>query len=599
LVLQIQKIRGKILIAAGFTCFGERVKDIDVVAFGQFEKGFSCQATLNGSKQRVYINNFCFCIEVKDHPPEDIRFQGFTAMVRYKGSWSDATGQSKKQIHALNNFLRDTVNWSPFICSFIWFRNLQMEDLEQTLRNLVSPETITNLHSQHNWLPSDFPIDFLFGLAFRQKTPFKPDGRNYYGFSCVKRDNADEICRKIEEAHSIFTRVQQNIGKLTRDRLEKITKEAILKDQRYVQAIGKKLVVIRGRAGTGKTIKLIHIAYDLCRKQVERCLILTYNKALVSDIRRTIALAKVKTDLDEATVEVQSVHAFMLKLLVGFGVYRDEVSTSFLENYEELKDELLALLEQGARTREDVERLMLNNREELSWEKILIDEGQDWPENERQILFKVFYSKNFIVADGVDQLIRGQIKTDWTKGVDHHRPPPEKRSLRQKANLCRFENQYAELVGIDWQIEPKTDFSGGKILITGGPYSEKLHRRLVEACEKDGNKPYEMLFLVPPSLVEKQSNRRHFVLADQWSTWGISLWDGTLSDTRTEYPRDVKQHRLLQYDSCRGLEGWIVVSPGSMISLNTRNGCSTKPNNLSAQTGSTRRPEIGSLIVGP
>lgn len=149
------------------------------------------------------------------------------------------------------------------------------------------------------------------------------------------------------------------------------------------------------------------------------------------------------------------------------------------------------------------------------WDKILIDEGQDWPENEKEILFRIFDSKNFIVADGVDQLPRDHPKLDWTKGVDHHKPVVgEKRSLRQKANLCRFENQYAAEASLEWEIEAKQDFAGGKVIITGQPYSPALHARLTEACGKDGNKPYEMLFLVPPSLVEKEPNPRRFALTD-------------------------------------------------------------------------------------
>ena len=93
---------------------------------------------------------------------------------------------------------------------------------------------------------------------------------------------------------------------VSRSKLEKITKAAILKDQLYAQAIGEKLVVIRGRAGTGKTVKLLHIAHDLCVNQQKRCLILTYNKALVSDIRRLIALAGIGDDITEPTMDVRT-----------------------------------------------------------------------------------------------------------------------------------------------------------------------------------------------------------------------------------------------------------------------------------------------------
>src|SRR5262249_13204242 len=183
------------------------------------------------------------------------------------------------------------------------------------------------------------------------------------------------------------------------------------------------------------------------------------------------------------------------------------------------------------------------------------------PENEKEILFSVFDSGNFIVADGVDQLVRGHVRTDWTKGVEFHKPIiGEKRSLRQKANLCRFENQFATAVNLNWEIDPKADFVGGKAIITAREYDQELHDRLARMNEQDGNKPYEMLFVVPPNLVDKQDKPPvGFKRTQEWAEWGISLWDGTVSDTRTEYPRDVSQHRLLQYDSCRGLEGWVVV----------------------------------------
>jgi AAA domain len=556
--------KGCILIASGFTCFGERTKDIDLVVVGQFENGIPCDVNLDGNRRKVYFHNFAFTIEVKDHPPEDIRFEGFRAEVRYRGAWSDATEQSKNQRVALVNFLWGTVRWRPFTCSFIWFRNLRLDDLETCLRTLVAPANHANLHKQHNWLPAEFDVPFLFHLACVQKRPNlhqHNDASSALRFYSTKNQSPQEVDRKITEAHSVFTEIQQGLGKLTRERLEKITKEAILKDQQYVQAIGNRLVVVRGWAGTGKTIKLIHIAYGLCRKRGERCLILTYNKALVSDIRRTIALAKAKSDLDDGAVQVETIHAFMRRLLVGFGLYTEQDTRPYLDHYEELKAEFLALLREKAVTAEDIQSLLREHQDEVAWDKLLIDEGQDWPQDEREILFAVFDSKNFIVADGVDQLVRGQVRTNWTKGVEYHKPIiGEKRSLRQKANLCRFENQFAVAAGLDWEIEPKNDFVGGRVIITTRGYDPELHGRLSVANEQDGNRPYEMLFVVPPSLVAKKAREPiGFKLADEWGKWGISLWDGTVSDTRTEYPREIKQHRVLQYDSCRGLEGWVVI----------------------------------------
>ncbi|MBK8873705.1 MAG: hypothetical protein IPN13_07215 [Bacteroidetes bacterium] len=45
----------------------------------------------------------------------------------------------------------------------------------------------------------------------------------------------------------------------------------------------------------------------------------------------------------------------------------------------------------------------------------------------------------------------------------------------------------------------------------------------------------------------------------EFNDMGIKVWDGTNTDVRTQYPVELNQHRLLQYESCRGLEGWTVV----------------------------------------
>ena len=61
-----------------------------------------------------------------------------------------------------------------------------------------------------------------------------------------------------------------------------------------------------------------------------------------------------------------------------------------------------------------------------------------------------------------------------------------------------------------------------------------------------------MLFLVPPSLVREQ-------IVSKLNKLGIKLWDGTQYELRAEYSIDMEEHRILQYDSCRGLEGWVVI----------------------------------------
>lgn len=552
-----ETVQGEILILPSFKCFGQETRDIDLIVFGRFDSAFERKVKTKGKRRegkeedlilrRVKIENFFCCIEVKDHPK--VKFTSNSrVIVKYKGKESDVTDQSEKQKYSIKNYLQDTVKWSPYICNLIWLRNISKEILKDNYKEN---------QFLHNCLPSVFGFDWFLHLICVQSIPYSHGG-DIYHISCVIRESPHTASQKIQQAYEMFNLVRDDIGLLTRQKLERITKSNILKGQKYAQSIGQRLVVIRGRAGTGKTIKLLHIAHDLCVQGEKRCLILTYNKALVSDIRRTLALASITSDITAPTISVKTIHSFMYDLLIGFGVLTPSNKDGFLKNYEKHKMTLLEYLEQGLLTDLDVQKLMKSKHQEVAWDSVLIDESQDWPINEKEILFRIFKPETFIVADGVDQLIRGFERTDWTSGVNYHKPIiGEKRSLRQKSNLCRFCSTFATNVNLTWDVVPKGDLGGGRILILRGDYTYKLYSRLLKECFESGNKEYEMLFLVPPSLVEKEPDRK-FKWYDEWQELGISLWDGTSVDIRSDFPKDPSQHRVLQYDSCRGLEGWIV-----------------------------------------
>jgi hypothetical protein len=156
-----------------------------------------------------------------------------------------------------------------------------------------------------------------------------------------------------------------------------------------------------------------------------------------------------------------------------------------------------------------------------NWDKVLIDEGQDWPDDEREILFRLFKPKNFIVACGTGQLVRSTIPANWTKDVDFHKPIVyERRSLRQKRNLCEFQRLYAEAFGLTWDLEPSDELTGGEIIIVLGSYTKELHEKLDQKCRADGNGAYEHLFVVPPSLTVNEGGLKRFALTTG-STAGV------------------------------------------------------------------------------
>src|SRR5690606_11029426 len=105
-------------------------------------------------------------------------------------------------------------------------------------------------------------------------------------------------------------------------------------------------------------------------------------------------------------------------------------------------------------------------QDQVDWDYIFIDEAQDWPEDEKEILFTIFKTNKFIVADGVDQLVRGIRRTQWTRNIESHIDiKGQRKSLRQKTNLCNFVRTYSDQFGLNWDVEPSSDLPGGKIQI--------------------------------------------------------------------------------------------------------------------------------------
>ena len=165
-----------------------------------------------------------------------------------------------------------------------------------------------------------------------------------------------------------------------------------------------------------------------------------------------------------------------------------------------------------------------------------------------------------IVADGIDQFMRNKDRQTWDRGIHKdmiRRPKEMNLERRQKANLVTFVNAYAEKAGIDWSVRPNHDLPGGEIKIYKG-YNTNIHSQLIDCCREAGCENYDILILVPRTMVEYVNGNAHFVNANKYQNAGIKIYDGTNSINRTFYPTK-DECRLFQYHSCRGLEGWCVV----------------------------------------
>ena len=228
--------------------------------------------------------------------------------------------------------------------------------------------------------------------------------------------------------------------------------------------------------------------------------------------------------------------------------------------YEKGLSELLGYVK-SIMDEKDIAILKNDNDLAIDWDYILIDEGQDWLPEEKDILYRVYGPESIIVADGIDQFMRNSKRLVWT---DKNTVVKEqKQGLRQKTNLANFVNAIANEFRLRWNITPCRDdrYAGGEVFVYPN-YKASLHNDLLEKCKNNGGDAYDMLFLIPYQMNptgEKEYDGIKKINIEKWGKNGISLFDGTDEKLRRQYSTNVDACRLYMYESCRGLEAWTTV----------------------------------------
>ena len=149
----------------------------------------------------------------------------------------------------------------------------------------------------------------------------------------------------------------------------------------------------------------------------------------------------------------------------------------------------------------------------------MADEGQDWPQNEAELLKLLYGPARIVAADGIDQLLRGQ-RCNWFKGVDESGRALVRlrRCLRMKSNLASFANAIGREARIAWDTEPNPEAAGGRIIVLHGSYAaqSKLHAKLVGGARKAGNELI-IFWFVSPLRMFSRGNR----VAEAHSVWDL------------------------------------------------------------------------------
>jgi hypothetical protein len=493
----------------------------------------------------AHTQYMCVCFECKRFSKDKIEFEGNRVKVRYDGRVHDATEQSFQQQVSLRNYLQKNKLHAPYIFHLLWLTSVVERDLPDITHNIIASDTSwkTILNRIYNTRPCRW--NSLFEV---------------YEFYQVNTFNPSYITKAVS---ALTDQIEKS--PLDRKRIEVITRK-VIKDQKYGEQLGKQLLMFRGRGGTGKTVRLLRLAYQMYEEKDGKILLLTYNRALVTDIRRLLGLMGVNQAFAEKSISIRTIHSFMGSILHYFEISLSD-DKKFYESYPGYKKELLSYIESKAITKSDVRDAMENRSDSFDWDHIFIDESQDWPIDERDILFFMYNYQRFVLADGVDQLVRSYTQVNWRQHIvrDLSQVVTLKQSLRLKDGLCRFIHAFANQMGLtDWEIEANPEIYGGKVIIVEGKYSSsrEIHDFVLSQHEQAGNKPIDMLICVPPTLAQRSKRGEKSIVAAKLQEWDFQVWDGTVELVRENPPSTLEQFRVIQYESCRGFEGWTVVNLG-------------------------------------
>ena len=538
------KAVGEITLHPNASLAGQGARDIDLMMIGTVSN-YKLPMIVTGregnmEQKEVTISSFCTAIEIKSHDISGIKRNMTELLVKYREGWHSVTAQSMHQKQSVRRFFSASLNLSPFISNVIWFIGLTAGDLNTLLSTGTGKIECAAL-------PATFTVKALMQAIIDSSELC------YYRGTCsldalANTCSPDILSRQFER----LTIAKQNMGTLTRKRIEQITTKEI--SSNIIIPNGKSMPIYSGRAGTGKTVGLIQTAIRLVEESDARVLILTYNRLLVSDLRRLFSMADLPDMFEPACVHVQTMHSYFFYLIAA-AFYNGKMDGKvFLNNYEEELNKLSELLEDDPTPRETLYDL-LGHDPALLWDYCAIDEGQDWSNAEQRLILSLFGQNHIIVADGGLQFVRQAKRCSW-KLVPSHKTNRLQYCLRQRHNLVMFLNRFnAEFNYSQQEIRDSDKLPGGKVVCCIGiqNYLEIIQEEL-NLLRHAGNMPYDMMIMVPASMVSKPE--RHFKGTSEFIRHNIKVWDATQEDYRSDYPIESDAVRVMQYDSARGLECW-------------------------------------------
>lgn len=467
--------------------------------------------------RNIQVKSFFSTIEIKSHSAKGILKEGTRLKVKYNDEVKDVTTQSEKQkntvIQHLKRINSGSKNNIPFITNIIWLTGIDKNTLQEL--DLCNSNILASNSSFTE-----------FSQAIGMQSQLRDNG--YIDAFRSSEDSISKIAKIFyAKSQGADTMSLRKINLLLKDETDESRITNILSSN-------EKIIVLSGHAGTGKTIMLLHAALLMISKGY-KCLFLTYNKALIADLKRTMSFFSYHQD----NLDMNSMHSFLIGIMKKARIWTNNYD---IQDFDDKIKEM--------NHKKSLKSLALS-----FYKYIFIDEAQDWKKDEAEIIKYYYKDSKIVIADGVDQFMRSTERVNWGSSPF----PKLKKCMRQKANLTKFAKLFASKLGIYWDVEINEEIPGGKVIVCYR-YEPELHSKLFENTVQDGCTAYDMMLLAPNSLVENSQ----FKLIDTYNRMGLHIYDGINPRNRESsyygpenYKR--KECRVYTYESCRGLEAWITV----------------------------------------
>lgn len=548
-----------------------KTEDIDFTILATFDAPRAYKPTWEKNKniEIVWVKTICCAVEVKHVPSQDIKISDGDVKVRRRETYENVTEQNHNQRYALLNTFKNLLKVKneelPFVTSNIVLMQANSKDFHG----------MSSIKEKAFFRDCTFE-DFLQKLSGQKS--LKIMRKNQARFNCG-------LSKDIERALNCDLFKTVEASQVTLKRIDNITK-AFTDDawrKGWLSDVGKKQIILDGRGGTGKTVLLLSLAQKLAREQKKKILLLTYNHALVTELKR---LSKY-LDIDPDLLIIRTVMGYLMSITKYFG-FRigldnyEEALSKFIRwidnNPEKLSEGMAKLKESGIKNpkipnSEIIDELIPIDPDEdgkaFDFDYWFVDEGQDFKEAEKTLLRKLFGIENSVVSIGRGQWIRdfqdNEVnKNDWNmhnqKNIESGLSVTRKlkKVLRSDQMLVKMIQELnKKLEGEDLNIEP-SEALGGKIIVVEGSYFDDplLHNRIIKESEAAGCSMVNLLFCTHNYKGDESKDNETIVGLEEL---GIDAWDGMSKEVRRQTLQDEDNARAVYYQSCRGLEGWAVI----------------------------------------